>query len=193
MPYTINIQGTEETENALNLLGEAALGVAACGVYEGAGIVADSIGAGVRGISTAPFKWAKPGEKRLPSPEEKAALMGAAYGIAKFRKDGTQVNTIVGFQSAGYVAVGWNHMSNKARTKYKMKDGKISQTKKVAGKATNMKPIPVIANAINSGTSFMTKQPFFRKAATQSKGGAQAAIEGYIQAQMETFNQMFAG
>lgn len=193
MPYSIKIQGTEETENALTLLGTAALGVAACGVYEGAGVVADQIGHGVQGISTAPFKWAKPGEKRLPSPEEKAALMGAAYGIATFRKNGTEVQTIVGFQSAGYVSVGWNHMANSSRTKYKMQNGKVKHTSKVQGKAVRMKPIPVIANAINSGTSFMQKQPFFRKAMSSSKGGAEAAIEGYIKAQMETFNQMFAG
>lgn len=186
MPYSINVSGLAETEDALAQLGKAALGVAACGVYEGAGIIADSIGMGVQGISTAPFKWAKPGDKRMPSPEEKAALLGAAYGIAKFRKDGTRTQTIVGFQSSGYVAVGWSHMSNKARTKYKMQGDKILHTSKVQGKGTNMKPIPVIANAINSGTSFMNKQPFFRKAVSSSKGGAKAAIEGYIKGQLET-------
>ena len=39
-----------------------------------------------------------------------------------------------------------------------------------------MKPIGVIANAINSGTSFMDKQPFIRKAFTKSRDKAEKAI-----------------
>ena len=40
--------------------------------------------------------------------------------------------------------------------------------------------VPLIANAINSGTSFMQKQPFMRKAFSSKKGAAQAAIEAGI-------------
>ena len=39
----------------------------------------------------------------------------------------------------------------------------------------------VIANAINSGTSFMKKQPFIRKAVSQSKAKASEAISAEVE------------
>ena len=84
MAYTISTTGMEELEAKLRLAGEAAQGVAAASLYEGAGIVADAVSQAVHGIATSPFKYARNGEKRKPSPEEKAILEGAAKGIAKF-------------------------------------------------------------------------------------------------------------
>ena len=52
----------------------------------------------------------------------------------------------------------------------------------LAGKT---KPIPAIVNAINSGTSFMKKQPFFRKAVNRGTSKAQAAIVAKIEAEVE--------
>ena len=63
------------------------------------------------------------------------------------------IQTSVGLQNAGYAQIG-----------------------------SKTKPIPQIANAINSGTSFMQKQPFFRKAFSQKQGAAEAAIEAGIKA-----------
>jgi len=83
--------------------------------------------------------------QRLPSPEEKEIVLQASAGIARFDKNGLEVNTSVGFRNAGYAEL-------KGKTK----------------------PIPQIVNAINSGTSFMKKQPFVRKAA---RSGGQKAIE----------------
>ena len=83
-------------------------------------------------------------------------MAGAKHGVAKFHKDVTNVNTSVGLQNAGYGSI----------------NGKT-------------KPIPQIANAINSGTSFMQKQPFFRKATNKAKGPAQAAIEGGIMSRLD--------
>ena len=180
--YSIQASGLDELQSRFTEIGSAALGVAAMGVYDGAGIMADEVGSGIRGISTAPFKYAKAGEKRKPSPEEVAMLQTAAYGIAKFQKDGVSVNTRVGFQSSGYAPVKWNHMSNKSRTKYKLQNGKVRQAKSTEGKGGSLKPIPVIANAINSGTSFMDKQPFFRKAVSKGSKKAQAAIESTVSA-----------
>ena len=69
-------------------------------------------------------------------------------GIAKFREDGggDEVNTIVGVPN-GYTTV----------------DGRQKATK-------------MIARSINTGTSFMKKQPVFRKARSQSTRAAQEAI-----------------
>lgn len=85
-------------------------------------------------------------KKRDPSFEEKAAIQGQT-GIAKFDKSGSEVQTSVGLKGSGYVTI--------------------------AGK---QKAVRKIANAINSGTSFMNKQPVFRKAATQTAPAASAAI-----------------
>ena len=85
-------------------------------------------------------------KKRDPSFEEKAAIQGQT-GIAKFDKSGSEVQTSVGLKGSGYVTI--------------------------AGK---QKAVRKIANAINSGTSFMNKQPVFRKASTQTAKAASAAI-----------------
>ena len=170
MPYYIKTEGMDELIQKLEKAGDRALGVGARALYKGAGVVADAISSGARSIATEPFKYAGGGTKRKPSPEEKAILNAAgAAGIAKFDKNGLSVNTAVGYNLSGYAQVNWNHMSNKARTKYKIKGG------------GNAKPVAVIANAINSGTSFMEKQPFIRKAITKSKGAAQSAMEATIE------------
>ncbi len=159
MPFSIQVEGMNELIRSMEKLPEKAAKVAAEALYEGAGIVADKVSGAVNGIATEPFKYAKGGRTRKPSPEEKALVAGAKHGVAKFRKNGVSVQTSVGYQNAGY--------------------GEIN------GKT---KPIPQIANAINSGTSFMQKQPFMRKAFSQSKGPAQAAIEAGIHAREDELN-----
>lgn len=85
--------------------------------------------------------------QRLPSPEEKAALQGAT-GIAKFKKDGAEVSTSVGLKrDAGYTQLGNSTVA-----------------------------VAAIANAINSGTSFMQKQPIYRRAKSTSRNAASEAI-----------------
>ena len=159
MPFSIQVEGMNELIRSMEKLPEKAAKVAAEALYEGAGIVADKVSGAVNGIATEPFKYAQGGRMRKPSPEEKALVAGAKHGVAKFRKNGVSVQTSVGLQNAGYGTI----------------NGKT-------------KPIPQIANAINSGTSFMQKQPFMRKAFSQSKGPAQAAIEGAIHARESELN-----
>ena len=48
------------------------------------------------------------------------------------------------------------------------------------GYTASGKPVAVIANAINSGTSFMQKQPFIRKGVNASQAKAQDAINAEI-------------
>ena len=80
----------------------------------------------------------------------------AAAGIAKFDKNGTEVNTSVGFRNAGYA--------------------------ELAGKTV---PVPKIVNAINSGTSFMPKQPFVRQAAKTGAAKAMQAMRESIEKDFE--------
>ena len=105
-------------------------------------------------------KWAEtiktgPGsnrqDARYATPEEKEIVMNAAAGIAKFHKTDGEVDTSIGFGNAGYAELN--------------------------GKTV---PIPLIVNSINSGTSFMHKQPFIRKAASQGAPKAMKAMKASI-------------
>ena len=203
--FSFQVEGMEELFSKLKTAEDKSQGIAAQGLYEGAAIVADAVSSAVRGIATEPFKYANGGKKRKPSPEEKAALVSAPSGVAKFRKKLKRVDTTVGFNQGGYVNVNFKHMKSTARTNYKAvnfkgKDSASSSTLKwirdqggsekygwsadIGKGAQNQKPVGVIANAINSGTSFMVKQPFMRKAFNKSKGAAIAAIEAGIQARI---------
>ena len=207
--FHIEVEGMKELFSKLKEAEDKSLGIAAQGLYEGAGIVADAVSKAVRGIRTEEFKYAKGGTKRKPSPEEKAALQGGACGVARFRKKLGRVDTSVGFNGNGYVNVNFSHMRGTARTNYKAvnfkgKSSTASSTlkwlqyqggsaKHGIGKdfgrgAQNQKPVGVIANAINSGTSFMEKQPFIRQAFSKSKAAATAAIEEGIKKRLEELN-----
>ena len=153
MAFSIRVDGLDQLMKQMEKAGENAEHVAAEGLYEGAGVMADAVSRAVQGIATEPFKYATGGKKRKASPEEKAIIQNAKAGVAKFRKNGISVQTSVGMQNAGYAQLG--------------------------GKTV---PIPLIVNSINSGTSFREKQPFLRKAFSQNKANAQNAIENGIKA-----------
>jgi len=145
MAFDMKMEGLEELSAILGRLDSEAELVASGALYEGAGVIADAMSNAVDSIKTAPFKYKR--ESRMPSPEEKEALRGK-IGIAKFRKNGSEVDTIVGFtRGNGYVMLG------KRKT-----------------------AVRLIARSINSGTSFMGKQPVFRRAASKNKSAAEAAI-----------------
>jgi hypothetical protein len=162
MPYQMKVDGMAEISELLDKMDEKAPGVASKALYEGAGIMADEIKKRAATIRTAPFKWAssRKGQSRLPSPEEKEIVMQAAAGIAKFNKNGTEVDTSVGFRNAGYA--------------------------QLKGKTV---PIPKIVNSINSGTSFMSKQPFVRKAASSGGKKAIAAMKEVIETEFEAMTK----
>ena len=155
MAYELKVDGMAEISRLLERMEQQAPAVAAQALYEGAGIMADEIRKGAASISTEPFHYERDGQ-RLPSPEEKEIVAAASAGIAKFDKNGAEVNTSVGYRNAGYATL--------------------------AGKK---KPIPQIVNAINSGTSFMKKQPFVRKAASTAGAKAMAAMRDRIEKAFE--------
>ena len=181
MPMSLNVSGMGELLQKMEKLAGKADKVAAEALYEGAGVVADTVGQAVNGIATEPFKYAAGGQKRKPTPEEKAIIKQARHGVAKFKNNGVNINTSVGFQNAGYGRITWNHARTNTRTKYKVGGDGMARHASV-GSGESSKPVPVIVNAINSGTSFMEKQPFLRKAFSQSKKAAEAAIEAGIKA-----------
>lgn len=159
MAYQMKVDGMAEISDLLSQMADKAPAVAARALYDGAGIMAKEIEKGTETIKTAPFRYAKEGT-RLPSPEEKEIVRQAAIGIAKFDKNGTEVDTVVGFRQSGYAEL----------------NGK-------------QKPIPVIVNAINSGTSFMNKQPFIRKAANSGAPKAMKAMKDRIESDFEAMKK----
>ena len=158
MAFGMDVTGMDELLQRMDKLGEKAQEVASGALYEGAGVMADSISQAVHGIATEPFRYATGGRQRMASPEEKAILLQARKGVAKFKKTGVSVNTSVGMQNSGYATL----------------NGKT-------------KPIPLIANSINHGTSFMKKQPFMRKALNTGK--ATAAIESGLRKRLDELSQ----
>ena len=143
MPGSMTTNGTEELAEMLGRLGEEAPKIAAQSLYEGARVVADAYSEGARSIITARRRHNEPGG-RFPTPEEKEAVMNT--GIARFNKDGAEVDTLVG------VAEGYAYPNGRK------------------------KAIKLLARSINSGTHFMHRQPVFRRAASQSRGKAQDAM-----------------
>lgn len=150
MAYNMVVTGIEKLSSMLKEMGDKAEKVASMGLYEGAGEMANEMQSQANSIETAPFHYAV-FLTRMPSPEEKAAIQGKA-GIAKFDKNGSEVNTSVGYGSSGYAVV-----------------------------AGRRKAVPLIANAINSGTSFMQKQPFVRRAVTSGGPRASQKIVDHIE------------
>lgn len=156
MAMTMKIEGLAELGEQLSQLGEKAGAVASAGLYEGAGVMAKEINNGANSIRTGP--GASRSDARYATPEEKAIVVAAGAGIAKFDKNGSEVNTSIGYRNSGYAQLN--------------------------GKTV---PIPKIVNSINSGTSFMHKQPFVRKAAVVGARKAEAAITKTIE---QKFNEL---
>ena len=183
MPFTLEWSGADELLLKMDKLPEKAAKIAAEALYEGADVMADAVSRAVQGIATEEFHYAKGGETRMPSPEEKAIVMNQRRGISKFKNNGTVISTKVGVSSDGYSKITWNHAKSGVRTKYKVGyGGKATQSQSQEGKSSGLsaKPVAVIINSIEHGTSFMKKQPFMRKAIQQTKGAAMAAIDAGI-------------
>ncbi len=162
MAMTMQVEGLAEVSKMLNRMGEKAQAAASLGLYEGAGVVADEMNRAAESIQTSKFHYAvfPPAIQRDPTPEEKAAVLSAGAGIARFRKNGSEVNTSVGYSNAGYATLNGKQV-----------------------------PIALIANAINSGTSFMRKQPFIRRAANAVKERASRAIAEKIEDVLNKTNE----
>lgn len=145
MPGSMRTDGTEELAAMLGQLGEEAEHIAKHALYEGAAVVANAYKSAASRIVTSARRYHNEPGGRLPTPEEKAAVMN--IGIANFKGDGgSEVDTLIGMPEG-----------------YAMINGR-------------RKAVKLIARSINSGTSFMKKQPVFRRAASSSRGAAQQAM-----------------
>lgn len=147
MAVDVKIEGMAEISEMLTKLETDAPKMAARMLYRGAAEVMNEVKRQEDAIETTEFRYASRGGTRKPSPEEKAVIQGKA-GIAKFDKNGSEIGTSIGYGNSGYAM---------------LKDRRV--------------PVAKIANSINSGTSFMKKQPFIRKAANAAGRRAEEAMK----------------
>lgn len=156
MGYQMKTTGMEEISKTLDQLEKKAPAVAAKALYEGAGVMSRAIKRNANAIRTEKFNYAV-WIQREASQEEKAVVQAAkTAGVARFEKDGTEVQTSVGYSNSGYSTIKGRRV-----------------------------PIPLIANAINSGTSFLRKQPFFRKAVNSGSKEAIRVMTETIEDEVE--------
>ena len=154
---SMQITGLDELTEQLTQAAEHAQGIAKASLYEGAGVMANAMHAALNQIKTEPFRYVpEGGTKRLPSPEEKAAVLAARFGVAKHGGSGAEVNTVVGLAGSGY-----GHLVG-----------------------TDV-PAAEVLRAIQSGTSFMQAQPVVRKAINGAKGAAAAKIAAEAEARLQ--------
>lgn len=110
-------------------------------IYNGAGVVMKACVAAVEGLSTDNRFGTQENPVAGPSSIQKAGLRHA-IGITKMRNDGGFYNVKIGFD-------GYNNV----------------KTKRWPQGQPNM----MVARSVESGTSWMTKQPFMRKAEQSSR------------------------
>ena len=143
--------GIDEFAKMLGKLGNEAESIAAQSLYEGAGIMANALKSAIASIPTENWHRVEPGVNpiRSATPAEKRQIQ-EAVGIAKFDKNGSEVNTAISLNGSGYM---------------------MHKKKRYKGVA-----IALVARSINSGSSYRAKYPFVRMARAAAKGPAEAAM-----------------
>ena len=132
--------------------------IARAALYEGAKVVADAMTGAIDNAKTQPFKYGTKGSLRYPTPEEINAVKASGWfiGVSKFDRNSGLATTSVGLNKAGYTDL--------------------------MGRTV---PVAVLVRSIESGTSFMRKQPVFRAAVNRVKGQAEDAIASEVQNRLD--------
>lgn len=131
---------------------------AVCGlaIYDGAKIVADAIHSEIAALPTSPNKSNRHG-KRNPTQVEKDGML-AGLGIAKKQISGSFINVKIGMD--GY-------------------NGDVTE------QYPNGKPNVMVARSIESGTTFMKKNPFISRAVNRTKAQAEEAMKARFESVTE--------
>lgn len=149
----INFTGLEMYITALNRMRADETVSIEKSVYVGAKVIADAVKSGMLGIRTRPpGKFYKDSMAPGPTPQEKSDMI-ASFGLAPMRNDSGYINTKAGFDGYGH------HRTD-------------SYPKGV--------PNALVARSCESGTSWMEKQPFMRKAVNGAKNAAIEAMKAKL-------------
>lgn len=152
---TIKFNGLDEYINKLSALEQSVDVVVHDTIHDGAGVVADEVRSRILGLRTCMHNgklfFGTPAHlARGPSLEQKLGLLDS-FGITPISDDGTGfINAHIGF--GGY---------NSVRTPA----------------WPNGQPNLMVARSVNSGTSFMEAQPFFKEAVAKSRPKARKAMK----------------
>ena len=126
-------------------------------IYEGAGVVMRSVVEGIEGISVDNKFGTETQKATGPNSYQKEGLR-RSVGISKLRKDGSFWNVKIGFD-------GYNGLKTKTWPKGQ--------------------PNAMIARSVESGTSWMQKQPFMRKAENSSRGKCEQVMAKQIDIEIQ--------
>lgn len=125
--------------------------------YAGARILADEVKKGLNGLRVTGARWGTPEEPLDGVIESTKAALIDRMGVSKIENDGQMTTVSVGFSGYGHA------------------------TKKYPQGI----PIQMLARSVESGTSFMRKQPFIRAAVNRAKKQVDAEIEKEVTAFFE--------
>ena len=154
----IEFKGIDEYSKALEILFKDTQKIVESAVYEGAGIVADEIKAGINGIPVQEDKnglspYVEDGEKIYGITRRQKADLIDAFGLAPIENDNGYIQTKAGVDGYGSV-----------------------KTKKYP----NGLPNALLMRSVESGTSFRKKHPVFRKAVRNSRKKCEQKMEEVI-------------
>lgn len=158
-----NVKGTEDVSKMLVALGKAGDAIGKMAVYDGAAVIADEIRKQINALPEQDFKYLKDGEQfGVITPQDKEDLANS-LGIDQIERAAEGIRTVVGF--AGYGS---------------------HPTKKYPKGL----PMPLLARAIESGSSVRAKRPFVRKAVNaKRKVAKQKMIETGERLIQQTLNE----
>lgn len=159
----VSIQGLEDFQTALVRCGDKMDEVMAKALYGGMERLMDEVKANIQALPVQDGYLAKDELPRhVVTRQEKEALLNH-IGIAHFDAAGGRVSSAIGFE--GY-------------TPYKTRA------------YPNGLPIPMVARAIESGSSVRDKHPFMRKAANGAKAAVVARMEDIARQEIQKITEV---
>lgn len=141
-------EGVDDLIAQYEKLGNNTEKVIGAAIYKGAGVVMDKVESAVDGIETDNRYGTADRPTTGPSTIQKLGLIHS-LGITPMRRDGDFYNVKIGFD-------GYNNVITKTWPQGQ--------------------PNSMVARAVESGTSWMTKQPFMRRAESSAKGPCEQAM-----------------
>lgn len=159
MASKITLKTTSEFQVTLEKVAGKADDIAKRAVYVGAGIMADQVKSNIRALQTDKGRVLKDNEKFNVVTKKQKADLEAGLGISPISvdRDGN-INAKVGFDGYGSVP---------------------------SEKYPNGLPIPLLARAVESGSSVRQKKPFIRPAISQARNKAKEAMAKVIDTEIE--------
>lgn len=149
----------EEYLLKLSRLQKNADGIIKQAIYDGADIVADEIQKSIDNLPEETFHKLRDGDRFSGVPKTQKLALKRFFGLSEMQKDTIGWNTKAGF--AGYI------------------EGTESK------KYPNGLPVPLLARAIESGSSVRQKHPFVRTAVRSSRNKAVDAMEQTINKEIQ--------